>query len=174
MEEIQTVRSHLQSLDLPQIRWIRSRNIHLTLKFIGDIHRKKVAKISDSISQAVRWQSPFSISAAGGGVFPDGRRPRILWIGIRGETGGLTHLQKRVDIALQDIGFPGEKQTFMAHLTIGRIKGTIDPSRMAEALQMIESFESRRFTIQEVVLFQSELQPQGAIYTRLKTISLNI
>jgi 2'-5' RNA ligase len=173
IDEIKTVRHHLQSFGLPQIRWTRPAGLHLTLKFLGDIPRDAIADISESMQQAASGQAPFPITAAGIGVFPNRRRPRVLWLGIKGETETLMRFQKRLDTALQNMGFPGETRPFKGHLTLGRIKGTIDSRRLAEALQTVETFESRVFVIQEMSLFQSQLQPEGAVYTRLKTVPLN-
>ena len=81
-------------------------------------------------------------------------------------------LQRKIDAALSEIGFATEKRAFKGHLTLGRFKGRTDSRKVARALEEFSGFETQTFTSQQLVLFKSQLEPTGAVYSQLKTVSL--
>ena len=101
------------------------------------------------------------------GVFPDARKPRVLWCGATGDVEKLSALQKQLDSDFAGIGFPGEDRPFRAHLTLARIKDPRSVSGISEALTKHNAFIAGEFTCKELVLFQSRLTTQGAVYTKL-------
>ncbi|MEA3436991.1 MAG: RNA 2',3'-cyclic phosphodiesterase, partial [Thermodesulfobacteriota bacterium] len=103
-------------------RWVRPENVHLTLKFLGDINNEEIKKVGDAIISAASENSSMSLGAKGIGFFPGVKRSRVIWTGIAGQTKELTDLQKTLDGKLETIGFPKEKRPFKGHLTIARIK----------------------------------------------------
>ncbi len=155
-----------------RISWTRSGGQHLTLKFYGDISAEDV----DSISQAVqnRLQSGWTLNLKVEklGVFPDARKPRVLWCGTTGDVEKLAALQKQLDADFALIGFPKEDRPFRAHLTLARIKDPRDVSGVGNALTKHAMFSAGEFSVRELILFQSKLTPQGAIYTRLAAFPL--
>lgn len=155
-----------------KISWVRPENIHLTLKFLGNIEAVDVEKISNAISNTAKGYTPISLAAKGIGVFPDIRRPRVLWVGLTGQIETLVNLQKTLDENLKAFGFPEEKRSFKGHLTLGRIKTKINPKKLGDALMACRSFESETFTAGEVILYKSELKPSGAVYSKLASASL--
>jgi 2'-5' RNA ligase len=155
-----------------KIRWVRPENIHLTLKFLGDVEADKIGEISEAISKTVEGYTPISLTAKGIGVFPSIRRPRVLWVGLTGQLESLVKLQKTLDENLKVLGFPGEKRPFKGHLTMGRIKAKIDVKKFGDALMEFRNFESETFTADQIVLYKSELKPSGAFYTELASASL--
>lgn len=154
------------------IRWVRKEGIHLTLKFLGDINRDNVEKIKATMEQATNGFSSLTLMAEGIGVFPDFRRPRVIWVGISGDVQVLFDLQDDLESQLKTLGFPKEKRPFKGHLTMGRVKGRVDKTKFREALEGLRGFKTDAFTVQSVVLFQSTLRPQGAVYTRLAEVAL--
>ena len=104
------------------------------------------------------------------GVFPSIKRPRVIWVGVSGQAQLLMQLQKSIDAQLTKIGFARENRSFKAHLTIGRVKNRISPGQLAAAIGETTGFEPETFTADSVILYQSDLQPAGPIYTRLKRI----
>jgi 2'-5' RNA ligase len=142
-----------------KIRWVRKRGIHLTLKFLGDIDRDSVEKISEAMERATGSFSPFTLWAEGIGVFPDLRRP-------------LSALQRDLESQLSRLGFPKEKRGFRGHLTLGRVKGRLDQTKLREGLETLSDFRTESFTAQSIVLFQSDMRPDGAVYSRLAEILL--
>lgn len=154
------------------IRWIRPENIHLTLKFLGDVQAADIGNIFGAISRTVDGIASISLNAKGIGVFPGLSRPRVLWVGLAGQLEVLLQLQKTLDSNLKAIGFPQEKRPFKGHLTIGRIKTKINAKKFGDALMAFRHFETETFIADKIILFKSELKPQGAVYTRLASAPL--
>lgn len=155
-----------------KIRWVKPENIHLTLKFLGDIKPEDIDRIGSAMSQAVGGADPIFLSAAGSGAFPGIRRPRVVWIGISGDVAPLKALQRTLDDRLEQIGFPREERDFKGHLTLGRVKGALDPVKLNAALNAIGTFTSEPFSVDRVFLFRSELKQTGSIYTKLSSALL--
>lgn len=168
---IHKIQERLRSYGL-KARWVRPENIHLTLKFLGDINNEYIKKAGDAIISAASENASMSLGAKGIGVFPGVKRPRVIWTGIVGQKKELADLQKTLDGNFETIGFPKEKRPFKGHLTIGRIKGKIDARRLVDAMKEFGRFESKTFMADEVVLFKSELKPSGAVYTKLMSAAL--
>lgn len=150
-----------------KIRWIRPKNIHLTLKFLGDIKAESINEISGAMDESVRGQAPISLQAKGLGVFPGIKRPRVIWTGVSGQVNQLIECQKRLAENLERIGFPKENRSFKVHLTFGRAKNRLDPKRLADALSEFSGFESEEFVANRIILYKSDLKPTGAVYTKL-------
>ena len=154
------------------IRWIRPENIHMTLKFLGDVAVVDIDRISGAIYKAVDGTASISLKSKGIGVFPGVKHARVLWVGLTGQLEYLMRLQKTLDENLKDIGFSKEKRPFKGHLTIGRIKEKINYKKIVDALTAFRNFESETFIANKIILFKSELKPQGAVYTKLASASL--
>jgi 2'-5' RNA ligase len=154
------------------IRWVRKEGIHLTLKFLGNVDMDQVGQIQAAIEEAAKGFSPFTLKGEGVGVFPDLRRPRVVWAGISGDVEVLRSLQGDLDSQLKPLGFPKEKRRFKGHLTLGRAKSRLDGTKLAETFEALADFRTESFTAQEVVLFQSDLRPGGAVYSRLVEVPL--
>jgi 2'-5' RNA ligase len=153
-------------------RWVRVQGIHLTLKFLGNIELDQVDPVAAKMAEAARESGPLLLGAKGVGVFPNIRRPRVIWAGLSGDLAQLADLQRHIDAALSEIGFAREKRSFKGHLTMGRFKGRTDSRRMAQALEEFFGFETQTFTARQLVLFKSQLEPTGAVYSQLKTVPL--
>ena len=154
------------------IRWVRKEGIHLTLKFLGDVDRDNVEKIQIAMKRGTEEASPFALTGQGTGVFPDLRRPRVIWMGLSGDLQMLFALQANVESQLKGLGFPQDKRPFKGHLTLGRVKGRLDAAELREALEGLAGFQTDAFTVQSVALFQSTLRPHGAVYTKLAEVPL--
>ena len=153
-------------------KWINPENIHLTLKFLGNINHTDIERISETIIDTVKGHSPISLAAKGIGVFPNIKRPRVIWVGITGEIEKLTGIQKDIEKNLEELGFPREKRSFKGHLTLGRIKGKINPKKLLDTMKKFERFKSESFIADKVFLFKSELKSTGSVYTELKSIPI--
>jgi 2'-5' RNA ligase len=168
---LEAVQSHLKQRRL-RARWVRPGGMHLTLKFLGDIPAGQVAGVADALQAAARGHAAFSLTAAGVGVFPGLRRPRVIWAGLSGGTGRLSDLQRSVEERLAALGFPREDRPFHAHLTIGRCSEAVASDLMAEALNSFAAKGFGEFDVREIVLFQSTLEPAGPVYTALARVRL--
>jgi 2'-5' RNA ligase len=144
--------------------WSRPENIHLTMKFFGNVEQAKTPVISDVLARVAKEFSPIEIAVGGTGVFPRPSRPQVLWIGIDDRTGALAGLQKRVEDECAREGCPKEDRAFRPHLTIARIRNPHNANRLAEAHLRLE-FAPVELVLNELVLFRSELSPKGSKYT---------
>lgn len=164
-EEIREIQQVLKR-ERFSIKWVAPDSIHLTVKFLGDTPPEQMDGVQSAMAGAVEGVSLIRLQAAGTGVFPGISRPRVVWVGVRGETDRLADVQKDLDTRLADIGFPPGNRPFKGHLTMGRIKGNVDGKRLFEALQQVsESFDSEPFIADALTLFKSDLKPTGAVYT---------
>ena len=115
--------------------WVRSENIHLTLKFLGDIAPENVEAISGAIKVVADRHAPFALSVAGLGVFPRVKKARVLWAGLSGGVAGLIELQQDLDAALSICGFERQIKPFRGHLTLARFRQRVDPGKLQSAFQ---------------------------------------
>ena len=150
-----------------KVRWVKPENIHLTLKFLGDINSTDIEKVSETIINTVNGHTPVSLAVKGTGVFPGIKRPRVIWVGLTGQIEKLAGMQKDIEENLEELGFPREKRPFRGHLTLGRIKGKIDPKKLMDTMKKFEKFESELFIADKIFLFKSDLKSTGSVYTEL-------
>lgn len=173
--ELAQLESELERPGHRFVKWVNPRAIHLTLKFLGNIPTKQIPEISNAIEQASKGIPPFHLQIASLGAFPNINQPRVLWVGIKGETDTLQGLQQKIDSALVSLGFAEEKQSFTPHLTMARVReGTslIDRKNFGE-LVMSTNFESKHpISVETINFIKSQLRPEGAIYTYLLTVKL--
>lgn len=147
--------------DVPDVAasWSRVENIHLTLKFFGNVEVDRIEAISAAINRAVKDIAPFEISVGKTGSF----RSQVLWIGVNDPSGKLTTLHQRVG---------SEDRPYRPHLTIARIRRPDGARRLVDAhLQM--KFEPVAVKVNEVILFRSELSPKGSKYTVISSHRLD-
>ena len=162
------IQGRLQRIIRGELRWVRPEAIHLTLKFFGDILQSSVDTIAAAVEKAAAGVAPFSFTIGGTGVFPDRRRPRVLWLGMSGDVPRLLAFQQRLEGELGTVGFPLEERPFRPHLTLARIKSSQGLTGLERALEKEEGAPAGEFTASGIGLIRSELTPRGAVYTRLK------
>jgi len=169
-QRISAARSQLEK-NFPGIRWVGPENLHLTLKFLGQVDDDKITPVEDSLERALRSMPCFGVSCRGLGVFPDIRRAKVLWVGLEG--GPLARLAAIVEGALEPLGFAREKREFRPHLTIGRWRDSAGrPDLLRQELERRRREEFGSSQINEVILFQSVLKQDGAVHTPLKVFRL--
>jgi RNA 2',3'-cyclic 3'-phosphodiesterase len=156
---------------LAGVRWVAPTNLHLTLKFLGGIDETMIEPIGAALLEQLRLFQRFTINAKGLGVFPDPKRPRVLWVGLTGDR--LVSLASRVESALQPLGFTPESRKFTPHLTIGRWRqADLAPRSLRRQLKNWRVYEFGESNVEKVNLIQSVLNPAGASYNQLVTIPL--
>ena len=155
------------------LKWVRPANIHLTLQFLGDVDTEKLPNIETALAAAAKSSCPFSLKAKGLGVFPNLKRPRVVWIGLDGQTDLLHDLYRQISASMVPEGFPEDKKDFKGHLTIGRVKGRIN-RQIESVISARFNDETPPFKVSSVYLFKSQLTPRGAIYTKLAQAPLNV
>jgi 2'-5' RNA ligase len=151
--------------------WSRVENIHLTLKFFGNVEVKRIEKIAAAAERVVQDFSTFQIGVGETGVFPRPSRPQVLWIGVSDSSGQLTALQEKFENECAAAGFPKEDRAYRPHLTIARLRKPESARSLAEAhLKM--KFEPIDVEVKELVVFRSELSPRGSKYTVISAADL--
>jgi 2'-5' RNA ligase len=143
--------------------WSRVENIHLTLKFFGNVAVDQIAAISTAARQALKEFSTFEIEVGKTGVFPKPSRAQVVWIGVSDPLGKLSDLQRRLENECAAAGFPKEDRAYQPHLTIARIRKPEGSRRLAEA-HLGMQFKSMPVTVKELIVFRSELSSKGSKY----------
>jgi len=170
-EKIVGVQAELKRA-LSGIRWVAQENLHFTLKFLGQVAAEKVDSIASVLESTLRPIPRFRIVSRGIGVFPDVRRARVLWAGL--EARELEALALQVESALEPMGFPRESRAFRPHLTIGRWRDfNAKPELVRREIERWKDFFFGESPVEEVILFESTLKPEGAVYTPLHRIPLS-
>ncbi|MBM4254933.1 MAG: RNA 2',3'-cyclic phosphodiesterase [Deltaproteobacteria bacterium] len=144
--------------------------MHLTLKFLGDISREQVEAILAALRTALSEQPTLHVHAQGLGAFPNLKRPKVLWAGLRGE--GLVILQEKVESALVPLDFPREDRGFTPHLTLGRVRSLRGWEQVFAVVRQHEHAQFGDSAIDRVTVYQSTLRPDGAVYSPLGTVPL--
>ena len=146
--------------------WSRTENIHLTVKFFGNVQQNKIARISDAAARVVKQLGKFEIHIGNTGVFPKVSQPRVLWIGVTDHTGELSRLQQLFEAECAVEGFEKETRDFSPHLTIARLRRPEGAKALAETNQKL-GFESMSVEVNDLVVFRSEPSGKGSKYTAL-------
>lgn len=157
-------------------KWVTPDRTHLTLKFYGNVELERLDALRQALRGAIEREPAFTLQAAGAGVFPNPRRPRVLWIGLGGHgLQLLTSLQAGIDRVSADLGFPLEERVFHPHLTVARIRPE-DLSTLIgieRRLAELSALPALAVPVNQVTLFRSELRRTGPIYTALEEFPLN-
>ena len=156
-------------LDSPavNVRWVKTGNLHLTLKFLGDVDPSSVGAIADQIDAVADATAPFELNASGFGGFPNQRRARVLWVGLVGDVECLKATWETLEKNLVRVRYKRENSRFSPHLTIGRTRRRIDLQTLGLSLDALTDMTSDSFKVDRLLLIKSVLKPTGAEYTPL-------
>lgn len=155
------------------IKWVDPEGIHLTLKFLGYVGQDKIPEIVEAIKNASTDQKQLLLNVRGIGVFPNIRRPRVIWVGLDGEIDRLADLQGNIDERLVGLGFEKEERKFSPHLTLGRVKDKATPAEVADLAELIRGFQVGLLgvlAVNKISLMRSTLTPKGAIYDQIAAV----
>jgi 2'-5' RNA ligase len=148
--------------------WVKPGNIHLTVIFLGDIDEKDIPDIISSMDNMVVKHEPIDILLGGMGLFPDIRKPRVLWLGLNGEIERLSSLRDDLQKPLELYGVKQEKRSFKPHLTLGRFRKPVkEKSLLQRVLEDYGDISGPDGRLDELMLFKSELKHGGSVYTKL-------
>lgn len=157
------------------VRWSKISGIHLTLKFLGDVAQDDLPKIKSALSHVGQRHAPFVFTVGEVGCFPNLGRPRVVWVGIREETGALLSLQRDVEKSLKPLGFKPEGRAFHPHLTLGRTRRDAhsrDQRQLGEIIAGADIGKLDEVRVASFRLMRSDLRPDGAVYTSLAVFAL--
>jgi 2'-5' RNA ligase len=164
------VQKRLQTAIPPAtVRWVPPDQMHLTLKFLGNIASARLEELEAALRKACVETSPLTLRAEGLGCFPGPSHPRVIWVGVEGDLEALKALQARIDPITEEWCDRDEKRSFRPHLTIGRLK-EISPRAARKIGTEIKSTELRTlgiWKVEQVKLMRSKLSPKGAEHTVL-------
>ncbi|MBN2256799.1 MAG: RNA 2',3'-cyclic phosphodiesterase [Anaerolineaceae bacterium] len=173
--QLAEIRDTLQKeMEETTVRWVNPANIHLTLKFLGEIPEKDVTNIILKLSGEIRLHPEFQLNIQGIGAFPSVQQPRVIWAGLQ-EADALMRLQRSIESKMKELGYDTEERPFSAHVTIGRVKQHVTHQQIVNcgivvARQDIGGLDG--FIVESVELYRSELTRGAPIYTRLHTYRL--
>ncbi len=162
LEEIQ---KGLDSRTL-DVRWVRPGNLHLTLRFLGEVPEDEIPGIREAAGKTAAETSPFRMTLQGLGAFPSGGRPRVVWIGVR-EPAPLLEMERRLSRELGLAGLPPPDKPFRPHLTLGRVKDRRGTGRLVDRMRANRDVAAGSVDVTSLALIRSDLRPRGPIYTVL-------
>lgn len=148
------------------VRWVHPRNMHVTLKYIGEWDEDRLEDVIDVLSE-VKIRTPVVVPLAGLGFFPYARNPRVFWVTAENAP-ALRQLASSVDTSLSSLGIAPEVRPYLPHLTLGRLRGQCDLTEMQEAIEELPSRDFGQITPDRFVLFGSRLTEAGPIHTRIE------
>lgn len=155
------------------VRWIKPEQLHLTLRFLGNVAAGQVEDVAAAVRRACAPATAFQLALEGAGCFPDAKRPRVIWLGIKGELEALGKVQSQIARETNNLGDHSGDRDFQPHLTIGRVKASGLKSRqVGEAVERNAVPKIGEWIVHDVLLVQSELSPAGPSYDTLATVAL--
>ncbi|MCI0477801.1 MAG: RNA 2',3'-cyclic phosphodiesterase [Anaerolineales bacterium] len=157
------------------VRWVAPENIHITLKFLGDVDAAQMPALQRAIADACAGFAPFTLTIGGAGAFPNTRRPNVVWLGARGQIEIAAQLAQKIDAACATLGFARDERPFTPHLTLGRVKRDASPNErqlIGALIEQTQIGDLGELRVERVSVMKSELKPGGSVYTRLADIQL--
>jgi 2'-5' RNA ligase len=151
----------------PQTRWVRPENLHVTLKFIGEVAEARLAAVRSALS-SVRSEQPATVEFRGLSFFPDEKYPRVFWAGIKASS-NLKTLAADIDMATEKLGIPLEKRPFSPHLTLARFEPPRLPEKLRGTVQENAERDFGSLRTGQFHLIESKLKPSGAEYTTVES-----
>jgi 2'-5' RNA ligase len=170
----ETLDNYKAQLGKVQIRWVAVTNIHLTLKFLGDVSLANLDILTDMIQSEVSDHHQFEISVGGSGAYPNNRQPRVIWVGVEAPQ-ELVAIQNGIETATARLGFAREERAFSPHLTLGRVSRNAtsqDVKAISQTLEKTRVGFLGAVRVENVYLYRSDLRPTGAVYTQIFSSSL--
>jgi len=163
-----------ESMEGLPIRWVPVDNVHLTLKFLGDVSVANIEMLKKIIQTAATAHKEFEMSIGGAGAFPSSRRPRVVWIGIEAPP-ELALIQRSIDVETARLGYKSDAREFAPHLTLGRVSRSAQPREVQQISRVLEKLTLGFLgvtRVQAIHLYRSDLKPGGAVYSRLYSAPL--
>jgi 2'-5' RNA ligase len=157
-----------------KVAWVKPEQFHWTLKFLGDVDLTQTAEVCRVVGEAVASIEPFDVEVRGVGAFPDIARPRTVWLGVSDGSEPLAKLAEAIDIRLAEIGFKRDARRFNPHLTLGRVRSAENVEALGEQLARWADYPGGMMEVDEVIVFASFLERDGARHEPLGHFPLGI
>jgi 2'-5' RNA ligase len=147
------------------VNWVERKNLHLTLKFLGDVPTLEMPDVCKTVLEVASRVAPLEIEIAGAGAFPEARRPRVIWLGVRAGSEQLVTLHQAIDEALQPLGHRGDSRPFKPHLTLGYVReGSPMTGSLANSIVRSQDFEAGTSVVTEALVLASHPDVAGPRY----------
>ncbi len=159
------------SMNHERIKWVEPENMHLTLKFFGEIAENKIPAICQAMQKSASKSKPFTLSIANTGLFGSRYDPKVIWFGIN-KNEVLQNLTENIFAELQAVDFTRDRQNFVPHLTIGRIKEIKDKSLFQQIISKYNTLDIQQEHVGEIVLYESILDRKGPTYVKIFSAQL--
>lgn len=168
-DNIDRTQKIIKESDSARINYVKSQNIHLTLKFFGDIDEDKKKEICDVVNKVTSQYNEYKLKLVNVGAFRNINNPRVIWIGIKDKT--TVDLIRELDSEFEKIGFEKER-SYTPHITIGRVKNINDKAKLKDTLKSLQKEYYGKMEVKEIHLKSSTLTPSGPIYKTEETFKL--
>jgi len=156
-----------------QVKWVEPENMHVTLKFLGDVDPREIHKVCGVVKDAAAGREPFELEIRGAGAFPNLGRPGTVWLGAGEGAEQMAALFRPIEKALKGLGFPREPRQFHAHLTLGRVRrGGPGVRELGDLIRQHAEYQAGRMKVRQATVFSSRLGPEGPTYEVLGTAPL--
>ena len=154
------------------VRWIKAQNIHVTLKFLGEVPPERIDSVRDLMAKTLEGFKSFSMALTHLGAFPKIENPQIIWVGTTADRNSIQQIAQSLEENLKGIGFEKEKRDFDPHVTLGRMRSSINKFALTKKMRDFEFPTTPHQLVNQIVLFKSTLSPQGPAYEALAKIDL--
>ncbi|HIE12407.1 MAG TPA: RNA 2',3'-cyclic phosphodiesterase [Desulfotomaculum sp.] len=168
LAEIQAVFRRLQ-LD---VKWVETENFHVTVRFLGSVDTSLIEPLMAEVSERVSGTAQFKLGFGGIGVFPSVKKPRVLWVGLRGHE-PVAVLHRQVEEAVVSLGLPREEKAFSPHVTIGRFRAAANCATLERKIAEVDARHVGEFTVTGLDLLASRLTRHGPVYSMLRRIAFS-
>lgn len=175
LKNIEQVSDQLRKrIGVKAVRWVPAGNIHLTLKFLGNVPAGQMEALAQALKAAAAGQCWFDVEVENLGAFPKISQPRVIWVGMK-ESNELLVLYQSIEDQMARLGYAREQRPFSGHLTLGRVSDRCSKQELnviTEVLRDVQVASLGKSRVEAVHLYRSDLRPSGSVYTRLYTVDL--
>ena len=148
------------------VKWVEPENLHVSLQFLGEVDDRELHAVCKAVKEAAAGEPPFPLRVSGVGAFPNARRPKVLWAGVTDGAEEIQRLYATLETKMLELGcYRKEERGYVPHVTLGRVKGDADGLTLAPELSKRMAWDGGRTTVDEVLVFGSELSRDGPVYT---------
>lgn len=169
--EIIKAQKVLAKIDCP-VKWVEAENLHLTMKFLGDMKNELLPSVIDVLSSLTKNFKPMQFYLTQIGAFPSFQRPKIIWAGVKDENESIKHLVDQMEDGLFSLGLPKENREFVGHITVGRVKSLRNVRLLADTILQYPMLPTFKQAVKAITLYKSTLTAQGPIYEVVKNFML--
>ena len=151
------------------VRWVPPQNLHLTLKFLGEVPASNLEFLQQILTRESQAQPPFEMQFGSLGCFPNPRLPRVIWIGLQAPA-TLALMQQNIETEVDKLGYGRRDRSFSPHLTLGRVRQAVsdaDMQKIRSALEVMQLGRIQPTRVDSIHLFKSDLHPSGSVYTKI-------